>query len=50
MTIEERLKLLLGEKDFALAAMQNQIEELQAKIKEFEANTSSNVTKLKKTE
>jgi hypothetical protein len=47
MTIEERLKLLLGDKDFVIAALQVQLEEANNKIKELEGDRSG-VTELKK--
>jgi hypothetical protein len=36
MTIEERLKMLLGEKDFAIASLSAQLEMAQARVKELE--------------
>ncbi len=34
MTLEQRIKILLGEKDFVIAALQMQLEEAQNKPKE----------------
>lgn len=36
MTIEERLKIMLGDKDFMIASLVTQLEEVNSKLKEKE--------------
>jgi hypothetical protein len=48
MTIEERLKLLLGEKDFVIISLQLQLADLQKKLDEL--NQAKGAAKLKAVE
>lgn len=39
LTIEQRIKIMLGERDFALAALETQLEQAQARIAELEKSS-----------